>query len=257
MNRIQKLSAAVALCAAGIFPARAETVVLNPNADTTVRFGANQNVNYGTATIYDIYQYNDARNYFAYVRFDLSTIPVDAVIDSATLTFTYNGGGTRGDSLTTGRFAVYGLLDVAGNTAQAWTETSLVFSGGTENVGAEYIANSGTAFDTTTRTTSFDGVGEFVTGTGVGSNAGLNSSGSLLAFLEARRTAGGFVTFIIDTPTAETGRGYGLGSREAASGIPTLSIDFTPAAVPEPSAFAAIAGLAGLGFAASRRRRAA
>lgn len=256
-----KLSINIALLAAlagGSFPTttQADTLNLNPSADTFVRFGTNQNVNFGTSAFYDIFQNGTARNYFAYVRFDLSSLPAGAVIDSATLTFTYNGGGTRTDTLNTGRLGVYGLLDVAGNTPQNWGETTLVFSGGTQNVGSEYIANGGTSFDTTTRTISFDGVGEFVTGGGgVGSTAGLNTTTALVDFLQDRfeSVGGSFATFIVDSPTTDAGRGYALGSREAVSGFPVLQINYT--AVPEPSTFAALAGMLGLGFAASRRRR--
>lgn len=39
----------------------------------------------------------------------------------------------------------------------------------------------------------------------------------------------------------------------AADWVPVLTIDYTPAAIPEPSSFAALAGLGMLGFAAARR----
>ena len=232
----------------------ADTLVLNPSADTFFRAGLNNSTNFGTQAIYDIYQNGTARNYFAYTKFDLSAL-AGATITSATLTFTYNGGGTRTDSITTGRFAAYGLLEVECNTPQTWTETGLVVSGGTENIGAEYIAANNVSFDTATRTVSFDGVGEVITGTGVGATATLNTSSSLVSFLQGRLASLTSVsaTFIIDSPTNDAGRGYALGSREAITGMPVLTIEYT--AVPEPSAFALLAGLAGVGCVGLRRRR--
>jgi hypothetical protein len=234
--------------------ATAQSVLLNAVADTTLRGGINETTNYGTSTVLEIFQLTTARNFFAYVRFDLSSIPSGANITSATLTFTYNGAGNgRTDVLNTGRFAAYGLLDVAGNTAQNWSETSLTYA----TRGAEIVAMSNTIVDITTpRVANFDGVGEFVAGgTGVGATVGLNTSIGLVDFLQDRFEASlPAATFIIDFPTAEaSGRGYGLGSREAASGFPTLSIEY--AVIPEPGAVAALAGVAALGVAVIRRRR--
>lgn len=234
--------------------ANAATLTLNPVADTFVRFGINQNVNYGTNPILDIYQVTTIRAFYAYVRFDLSTLPAGATIDSATLTFFKGTGGTRSDVLNTGRFAAYGLLDVAGNTPQNWGETTLVFSGGSENVGSEYITNSGTQFDTATRTVSFDGIGETAVDPNYASIAGA-SGGPLVTFLSDRSTAGGSTTFIVDIPTADNGRGYALGSRENTNTalIPVLQIEYTP--IPEPTGLVAIGSLVGLGLRRSRNRR--
>lgn len=234
----------------------AATISLNPSADTFFRAGLAPSTNFGTAAALDIFQNGTARNYFAYVKFDLSSLS-GATINSASLSFTYVSGGTRSDTLNTGRFATYGLLEVAGNTPQTWGETTLVFSGGTENIGSEYIAANNTSFDTTTRTVSFDGVAETVSGSGVGATASIGTSTALVNFLQNRLASPTALaaTFIVDSPTNDAGRGYALGSREATSGMPVLVIDYTPSAIPEPSSFAAFAGLVGVAAVGLRRRR--
>jgi autotransporter-associated beta strand protein len=238
------LAAAIATTIAS--QAWADMLSLEPSADTFVRFGVNQNVNYGTQPLLDIFQNGTARAYFAYVRFDLSTLPANAVITDATLTFTRTSGGTRGDTMNTARFGVYGLNDVAGNTPQNWTETSLVFSGGTENVGQEYVANGGTQFDIATRVTSFDGVGETVADP-LASITGSNSS-LLVNFLNTRYAAGGLSTFIVDAPNTDPGRGYALGSREAVDPAirPILALTYTVGA-PTPTWSASGGGSWGTG----------
>lgn len=233
---------ALAVSFLAIFPSAAATLSLNPEADTFVRRGINQTVNYGTVTNLDIYQNSTTRAYFAYVRFNLSVLPPGAVITNATLTFTYNGGGTRTDTLTTGRFATYGLLDMSGNTPQNWGETTLTG----DTIGAEFIGIAAVDIDTSTRTVSFDGVGESISGGGgVGSTASVTGStgGPLVSFLNARFGAGGLATFIVDFPGTESGRGYALGSREATSGQPVLVVNyFVPPTTPPPLRWATGSG---------------
>lgn len=235
--------------------ANAEVASLNPNADTFVRFGTNQANNFGTLNYLDLFANGTVRDYFGYVRFDLSTIPLNAIITEATLTFTkVDGlGSTRSDGITTGRFGVFGLNEVDGNTAQDWNETTLSFDSGR---GSEWT--SANTFDPA-RVTNLDGTNgdEFVSGTASGSTASI-SGANLVAFLQDRLASTSVsVTFIVDQTGTDAGRGYGLATREYASvnaaQIPVLAITYS--AIPEPSAFAALAGLAGLGLAASRRRR--
>lgn len=226
------------------------TATLSPNADTFVRFGVNQTVNYGTLNYLDLYANGTARDYFGYVRFDLSSIPDGATITNASLTFTkVDGlGSTRSDAITTARFRVLGLNNVSGNTPQDWSETALTFN----TRGAEWTAAN--TFDGT-RVTDFDGTlgNEYISGSASGSKASI-SGANLINFVSGF-LAQDAVTFIADQAGTDAGRGYGLASREYAAtdptAIPTLTLIYT---VPEPATISLV-GLAGVAALAIRRRK--
>lgn len=245
-------------------PAFAASLLLNPVADATVNYRSGNvasTTNFGTAADLDLFYVNTPIWAFAYVRFDLSAL-AGATITDATLTFTKvsniaNPGFTnasRNDTLVTTRFAVYGLNDVAGNTAQNWGETTITGSAARGDLTTTEVVSDTAAvqFDTTTRTISFDGVGETVADPKA-SIAGTSGS-SLVNFLQGRLDAGtfsGLATFIVDTPDTTTGRGFAFGSREDTVNAPVLSITYTP--VPEPGSML-LAGLAALPVLLRRRR---
>jgi hypothetical protein len=204
-------------------PAQYSTNTLIPEADTFVRFGINQNVNYGTLEYLDLFGNGTARDFFAYVRFNLSALPPEAQIMDATLRFTKVTGGTRNDTLTTGRFRVLGLNDVPGNTPQNWDELTLTF----DTIGAEWV--SANTYDPN-RITDLDGANEVADNT-----TGIASIGgpALVNFLTTRLAAGGLVTFIVDFATTEAGRGFAFGSRENSN--PDARPQLTVAWIPEPA----------------------
>ncbi|MEJ5238283.1 MAG: hypothetical protein WHT82_07980 [Limisphaera sp.] len=150
-------------------------------------------------------------------------------------------GGTRNDTLTTGRFRVLGLNDVAGNTPQTWDELTLTFN----TIGSEWV--SANTYDTT-RVTDLDGANEVADNTtGIASIGGPN----LVSFLSSRLAAGGLVTFIVDFATTEGGRGFAFGSRENSN--PDARPQLTVAWIPEPS-MPALLTLGGLLLLAWHRR---
>lgn len=213
---------------------------LEPSADTFVfkrdgNYGYNSS-NFGASAELDLYQNGTAIHALAYLRFDLSNLPLDTQVTAATLTLTKVANSNEGihearnDNLTSGRFGVWGLLDTAGNTSQDWQETLLSAT----TTGSEITGGANPQFDTATpRTVSFDGLGETVSGTGAGATATVSASsaGPFLSFIQGRLTASshrGLATFLIDFPeNTSSGRGYALGSREAtATNRPMLSIRY-------------------------------
>lgn len=83
----------------------------------------------------------------------------------------------------------------------------------------------------------------------------LNGAGDTTLQTISRTTVSG--SFINNLSIDGIGIGYRQSGTSLATSISLNSVDVTLSTVPEPSGFAAVAGLAGLGFAASRRRRAA
>jgi len=242
----------LALLLVGVLQAGAQQYITNtyiPVADTYVRNQpGTEDRNYGTLGYIYLYSYTPTRDYYGYVRFDISDLPAGTPIVYASLTFTKvtTATGERNDSLTTGRFRVLGLLDVEGNTPQDWGETWLTWN----NKGAEYVSEN--TYDTN-RVVDFDGTAgeEYVSGS-IARISGTN----LVNFLNSRLSSDshrGLVTFIVDMPTAEAGRGYGLGSKESSdeAARPKLLIAY----VPEPSVVVLGLGVGLVALAMARRQR--
>jgi len=239
----------LALLLVGVLQAGAQQYITNtyiPVADTYVRNEPGRmNNNYGTLEYIYLYSYAGSRDYYGYVRFDISDLPAGTPIVYASLTFT-KVPAERNDTLTTGRFRVLGLLDVEGNTPQDWGETWLTWN----NKGAEYVSEN---TYNTNRVVDFDGTaGEEYVSEPIARISGTN----LVNFLSSRLSSDshrGLVTFIVDMPTAESGRGYGLGSKEYLdeAARPKLLIAY----VPEPSVVVLGLGVGLVALAMARRQR--
>jgi hypothetical protein len=234
----------VAASALFIFAAvngRADVVTLGAQADTYLR----------DATVRGALSFMDVRggtiDFRGYLRFDLSTIPAGAMINSATLQLTQVSGASRNDAIVAARFSLYGLDNVAGNTPQTWDEATFVIgSKGSEDV------------TTLAGVTDLDDNVTGITETFVGASPAtkVTVTGSPLAsFLATRFGDGGLATFILSNDDA-TDRGFGLGTKENVdlTARPALTIDFTPTAVPEVHAWALV-GLAGVVAVLSKRRK--
>lgn len=241
--------------------AESATITLNTVADTAVfhRDGTYtyNTTNYGSAGQLDSSQFGAAIWAMSYIRFDLSSIPAGAVIDSAvfqvTKGTTANIAGfsvVRNDTITTGRFGSYGLLDVSGNTAQNWSESTLTSS----LLGSERISGSNPQFDTSSRTIDLNTATETL----LSSATVVEVSGSpLVSFLQGRLDAStntGLATIIVDFMEDSSGgaRGYSFASKENSASLnpPKLVINYT--VVPETSAII-LGALGGLGLLLRRR----
>jgi len=218
----------------------AATISLGTQADTYLR----------DATVRGAFEFMDVRggnvDFRGYARFDLSGLgPI--TITGASMKYTVSGGASRNDSLVNGRFAAYGLDNVAGNTPQNWDEATFVIADkGTEDVAA------------LTGVTDLDdnvaGISEVLNPAAGGAAAGTTvtvSGAPLVAFLQGRVADGGLATFILSNDDA-TDRGYGLGTKENMNEAyrPVLTIEY----VPEPATGALfLMGAIGMCGAAQRR----
>ncbi|MFB0525290.1 MAG: hypothetical protein ACETVZ_07090, partial [Phycisphaerae bacterium] len=163
-------------------------------------------------------------NYVGYLRFDLSGLDI-ITIRSATLTLTISGDTPRNDNPVTGRFALNGLDNIAGNTAQDWDEAVLDVN----TVGAEWSTNGGeplvnvTVMDMNEADLAaglVPAITETIAGSGdywlPGARTITVTGDPLASFIQSRIDDGGLVTFILEFPGGGSGRGYGLATKENA-----------------------------------------
>ena len=190
---------------------QAEVITLESAADTWIQ---NADVTHGSDPNMVLMGANT--DYSGYVRFDLAAHNVISVED-ATLTFTVFNipkPPYRNDTVVGGRFSLYGLDNVAGNTPQNWDENALDES----NIGIEWSTNGGDPLiNVTDLDDDVEGITETVTnGPGGGWDMGTTitiTGGPLVNFIQSRIDDDGLATFILcNNDTAD--RGYGLGTRE-------------------------------------------
>ena len=168
------------------------------------------------------------RNNVVYLRFDVSALK-KTVLQTASITF----NKTAGDTLTTGRFALYGLLDVTGNLSQNWTASSFAY-------GAEFdpsmfydaFASSGVC------PINLANVADFSTQEAVSGNAATLSSAAFVAFLQARANAGSSATLILAMPSQGAGNDktltYAFPGYTDPTLAPSLNITYAPVPLPSP-----------------------
>jgi hypothetical protein len=167
-------------------------------------------------TVRGDYEFMDVRgggNDFAgYLRFNLAELGATTIND-ASLTLTVSGGASRNDTVTNGRFALYGLNNVAGNTPQNWDETVLMDT----NTGQEWDSSMPmTTALTNGWITDLDdnvaGITEICEGGAPGDTITI-SGAPLVAFLQSRLNDNGLATFILCNDDGSD-RGYGIATKE-------------------------------------------
>ena len=195
-------------------------IALSPVADTGIQYGINDGVNYGAADGLFIREYwpSNSRQFFAYIRFDLSSITEP--IQYAALRLQQKDVANYNNDITISNFRLLGLDDEIGNTSQSWDETSLTANslGGEFTAPAATLAAGESPFYTNL-VSSFDGsvvgMSEDISSDGSGLEIVSVGGEPLADWLEARRTNGGLATLIVDFPA--TGySAYYLNSRESA-----------------------------------------
>jgi hypothetical protein len=167
-------------------------------------------------------------DFAGYLRFDLSELTAmgPGTLQNAKLTLK-KVAASRNDAITTGRFSLHGLNNVAGNTPQNWSEATLSETG-TNPVGAEWTGV--VPMDLTSgRITNLD-MEDGVAVTETIANDVVEVTGAALeAFLKSRVDDNGLVTFIIACEDGND-RGYGIASKENATVEyrPQLTLTYVP-----------------------------
>ncbi len=195
-------------------------ITLQAVADTFTQSG----VNAGSQTTLTARDRNGAGgDYMAYIRFNLAGVDLTGLTNAY---FTVNR--TSGATMIKERFDVFGLANLAGNTPQNWSETTLANAG----LGAEYNSTGGNYVDLTRVVNlSAEGVAGANTIEQVSDgNKPQHLSGvDLVSFLNTRQADGGLATFIVLTDAGQD-RTMTYASRENADADlrPTLTLEYTP-----------------------------
>jgi hypothetical protein len=214
------------------------TTTIFSAADTGIRDATNT---YGS----DPYMYIYGSPYhMGYVRFDLAPLSIYTVLN-ARLVMTVSGGAPRNDSLVTGRYAVHGLTNMAGNTSQNWDEATLnrsntglevEWTGQTLDIAGGRVINLDADDGVGTTETIVNGPGgSYAPGTTLTLVDTAGGAKPLANFLQSRVDDNGLVTFIIRQDAAGS-RGYGLATKEntTAAYWPSLEITYIPGGAVEP-----------------------
>ena len=191
---------------------------LQPVADSYTR----PNMNAGAAQVLEVRDF-DGGDFMAYLRFDLSALNIDQ-IESAELTL-HKVAGARNDTIVSGRFDVFGLLDLAGNTSQDWSEATLADGG----LGSEYTNTAGNGLDPALVANLDQESGADVVETVNNAITAQRLSGAdLVSFLNDRVDDDGYATLVARVD-ASSGLGWGYASREHgdANLKPTLTLQYT------------------------------
>jgi hypothetical protein len=234
-RRICSICLMLLVAATGV---QAVTLTIGSDADTWT--AATETDPYGALDYMVLY--GAGSGYSGYLRFDLAAVNVTKV-EAATLTLTVHGAipkpPYRNDTVVIGRFALYGLNDVAGNTIQNWDEAT--FNG--SDVGAEMDWTTGMVVTAGGRATDLDddvqGITETVTNAATGGwdlGTTITITGdALVRFIQSRVDDDGLVTFILKDDDAAA-RGYGICTKEYADETYRPRLEITGAVSPKTAA---------------------
>ena len=222
---------------------------LSPTADAHIHFGT-PTTNYGSSTIVELKNDGTFINHRkAYLRYDLSSIPMYEVITSASLDLTFIAGAGAGLA-GTNTFEVFGLND--GVPGETWGEAAINWNNAPANAaGGAAITATASSLGTFTLLGQTGNVNFF----GAGGDA-------VKTFLE-NSVSNDLVTFIIvrlnDSVNNTQTYVHTLRSKEAllgSSAFLNITTELLPPA-PEPSTAVLLGLAAGIVLPGLRRRRAA
>ncbi|HEY5955044.1 MAG TPA: hypothetical protein VIV60_00775, partial [Polyangiaceae bacterium] len=213
-----------------------ESVTLAPSALKAVAIAGDTSAPTTTAqnvgTSYQIrardFGTGPVRDNIVYLRFDLSPLK-NTILQTASITF----NKVAGDTLVTGRFALFGLPDMPGNLAQNWTASSFAYGAEFDpSLAGDAIASSGIC------PINLSNVVDMSTQETVSGNAATLSSAGFVSFLQARADVGGSATLILSMPTQGNGNDKSITYAFPGYTDPTLAmalkIAYAPYPLPDP-----------------------
>ena len=197
---------------------------------TTVPTFASQNVGASYAVRARDFGTGPVRDGLVYLRYDLSSLK-KTILQTATIKFSR----VAGDTLTTGRFALYGLQDVPGNLSQSWTASSFTYGAEVDfSMFYDTIASSGVC------PISLPNVADFSTQEAVSGNMATLNSSAFVSFLQARVDAGDATTLILGMPSQGLNNDKSITYAFPGYTDPTLAVSLTityaPVPLPNPPA---------------------
>lgn len=225
----------ILLCVLGIVAQAEMTGTIGSDADT---FLSNDSTVYGSL---DYMECDGPADRVGYLRFDLGAINVNTVLDAQLVLKNVLVPNQNNHSIDFGRFALYGLNNVAGNSPQDWDEST--FTG--NDRGAEWTP--GTLLNASVTNGLVTDLDDDVAGMTIvieddpvlnywdTGNYTITISGqTLIDFLQGRAEDGGLATFIIEMTSS--GRRFGIGTKEHATEAirPVLELTYIAGGASDP-----------------------
>ncbi len=273
---MKKLISLFALALVGASIASAQTLVDRTDGDLTTIAGWDFNGTIATSFTSMNARYN--QQYTPYFTAGSSPSPGDS--DYGTVFFSGSNGGTFASarSMNAANATNYQLLstvglttgnDALGETATNSRSVLLSLTSATDNARASFRISTLTTFDSFTDINlAYSARNQGAANATISWSYSLNGTDftAISGTSQVLSTSASFNTFIADfsaideiegASTIYLGLNYSEAAATASVFLDNVAIYGTAAAIPEPSAFATLAGVAALGLVAARRRRAA
>lgn len=246
MNSIRR-SLLIASLAALASSASAVTLALNSVADTFVRSDNAATTAGSAAAELFVGQLSATNAMHALFAFDLSSVPVDATINS--VSFVLRQSSEDGSSaVATISLSLHQLTQAFVENQASWTNRV---------TGTAWTTPGGTYDSTVLSTASVRTRPSQAPVLTLPVEHTWASSASFVSAVQAAADSSNSIGFLLkDAVESNAARELLKFSSKEGTLAPQLVIDYTVAAIPEPSSAAALAGLAVLGGVISRRRRA-
>lgn len=226
--------------------ASATTLTLNPTADTFVRADSPSSTAGAAAAELLVGQLNNTQAMHALLSFDLSSIPVDATINSVTLVMVQSSedGSSANTTIT---LELHALTQTFVENQATWNNAA---------TGTAWTTAGGTFDSTVLSTVDVRARPSQTPVITLPVNQTWASSANFVTAVQGAADGSNSIAFLFkDANETNTGRELIKFFSKEGTTAPQLTIDYTVAAIPEPSAIALLMGAVVLTGGVCRRRR--